>query len=371
MIISQVSLSGFKCFKSPETIQLCSNTSTGLNVLLGKNGAGKSTLFDAVDWVLFHQHSAEVRAMSLKKTVKVEVQLRSNNGKVLIVSRTSVRGKCTLTGILSTNRENRDYSGSEEPSPSLDLNAQEVTRALLDIGVNVKTDSQKLILRQNSNSIAMSEPLQLLQFVEDIAGTTELIRLISDCSVSIRSLLDEVGERVQELSVCSTKLCGILPQVAINVSTLEERLTHEKELYEYFIALKISLETEECALDISQEALDRAQYELSSHMNAINTSTKGAEGKRKLEEDATLTLTHASIIKEKNELTLKMRTLAFELTKKAKLQEEVKKKIKRCKECTVTIVAKVKDITYIYTKYFSYFDNFSECFAGYKKIGSG
>jgi energy-coupling factor transporter ATP-binding protein EcfA2 len=238
MIISSITVSGYRCFSSPITVNLShsSLSSYGVSALIGRNGAGKSTLIEALAWALFALDSADIKLSSHRLEARVDVTMECEAG-LFEIHRRLKNGRSSTSGRLG----------------ALELDLAGVKAALRDRGVG-DDDAVKVLLRQSCNTVALGTPLALLAFVEESAGTSQIAIETTMCDLVVVRSLQEHGLLEAEVRFVVADIGHIRPACLSLLANLKEELVLESDWVAYYETLVAAIAEQESGLVDDDEA---------------------------------------------------------------------------------------------------------------------
>lgn len=183
----------FKSFKGHHTISEIDNHFTAI---VGPNGSGKSNIIDSILFVLGFK-AKKMRHAILKDLITAGstecfVELVFNK---FSISR-SLKGKEDGSGVLKNVASKYEINGTE-------IGASEAIKYLKESGIDLE-NNRFLILQGEIESIAMMNPLELLEYIEDCIGSSAMKSEIESLETEIKNKQDELDYLTNSLKFQET-----------------------------------------------------------------------------------------------------------------------------------------------------------------------
>lgn len=324
IVLSYLVLTNFKSYAGRQEV---GPFHTSFSSVVGPNGSGKSNVIDSLLFV-FGFRASKMRQGKLSALIhnsaafpdldfcEVEVRFREvidrDNGIVELVSDTQL----VISRKAFKNNSSRYYiNGSES-------NFTTVTNLLRERGVDLD-HKRFLILQGEVESIAQMKPKAatehddgLLEYLEDIIGTSRYKPAIEECAAKAESLNEvclEKNNRVQHVEKEKKALQGKKDE-ALSIMQVENELAlKQSALYQVYIA--------ECdgGIKVTEEAIERLQTQFEQEIKRHNGS----------EDDiAALKKTHVAEQKQYEKMEQNLQSVLKQLAKleKDSVKYEEKKK---------------------------------------------
>lgn len=186
--LESINIYNFKSFKGIHTI---SGLDDHFTAIVGPNGSGKSNIIDSILFVLGFK-AKKMRQAVLKDLINVGcsegyVELMFNQ---FILKRT-LKGKLDSDNILKNVTSKYELDGKEYAS-------NEIIEYLKGKGIDLD-NNRFLILQGEIETIAMMNPLELLEYIEDCIGSSALKPKIELLDSEVKSKQDEADSLLNNL----------------------------------------------------------------------------------------------------------------------------------------------------------------------------
>lgn len=183
--------------------------------------------------------------------VQVMIVFQRKDDSRLKLIRRSSKGKSFTTGELASKDGELSYLS---------------TKALCDLfneeGLNINQDVEKVFLRQNQCSLAMSEPLALLRLVEESAGTKDVVDKAHRCSGELSQLSSEVRRIETSLSEINAEIKFWEPDMKNILLFVEEKRNLEEDYLQFYKNVDELLLMQDEALSIDDTDLKEIETQM-------------------------------------------------------------------------------------------------------------
>ncbi|XP_045532093.1 structural maintenance of chromosomes protein 4-like [Pieris brassicae] len=271
-------------FKSYKGTHIINNIDPNFTAIVGPNGSGKSNIIDSILFVLGfrakkmrHSQLTDLVYNDGTKETKCYVELRFN--------------KFSIKREVNINKSTKYYINDKDSS------SNEVIKIMMDEGVDME-HNRFLILQGEIESIAMLKPKEgLLEFLEDIIGTSKYEKEIEETTQSLKILEEENINRQSNLKFYRKELDHVNELKCQNEEIIDGKLS----------ILELSKEKKEMTIelmkrDIEKKTVDKNEFysqienyqsknlETRNLLNSFDESYKNLKNKLKAKEAAVLTL---------------------------------------------------------------------------------
>eukprot|EP01041_Mallomonas_annulata_P006658 gene6658-13477_t len=227
-MLRKVQLSNFKNYGQFQSIDIGDANECPFTVVIGRNGSGKSSLIDAIEWCCFgsSKRYSSIRVKNVKELINsssklpqmwVEVEfLNIKNGEIFRIKRGYKSGSMVCKAWLSTSKD--DFN-EVHPSDTNDI--------LLSFGIDLN-NIDRVLIKQNSTSIATSTPICLLNFIENSIGTN----ILESTRIKIKDFKSDIKEQENQSRILKIEKEQKDIEKSSNMSTLRNSIEHRKKLLE-------------------------------------------------------------------------------------------------------------------------------------------
>ena len=227
--LRRIQVENFKNFADPISVDISKSNESGYSfaVVVGRNGSGKSCLLDAVEFVLFHRTSkSKDEFIHMGKDIaSCSLMFSNDEGSSLTLTKTIRRG---LSG--------KFYAIFEENNQSLRRieGAENIGRLLFEkCGIQSTNLSRMVVKQMDASAIAISTPLNLLNFLDVAIGTDKLKAEVATALATVEQVSRDRMEILEE----RRKVFDIARQQRPGVDTALAILTDKRELNQALYSL--------------------------------------------------------------------------------------------------------------------------------------
>lgn len=172
MKLKKITLSGFKSFVDPTTIQLQSN----LTGIVGPNGCGKSNIIDAIRWVMGEISAKQLRGSSMSDVIFNGASTRKPVGKASVElvfdnSDAGLGGEYAKYNEISIRREVSRDGGSNYFLNNASCRRKDITNVFLGTGLG--PNSYAIIEQGTISKLIEAKPEEMRVVIEEAAGISK------------------------------------------------------------------------------------------------------------------------------------------------------------------------------------------------------
>ena len=272
-----IQVENFKNFSDPVSIDISVTNEPGYSfaVVVGRNGSGKSCLLEAMEFVLFHRTSKSKDELIHvgKDTATCSLMFTNDEASSFTLTKTIRRGSPGRTyAILEENNQpQRRIEGTEN-----------IGRLLFEkCGIQSTNLSRMVVKQMDASAIAISTPLNLLNFLDVAIGTDKLKAEIDTALATVdqvsRDRMDTLEERRKVFDLARHQRPGVDAALAI----LTDRRELNQALFSLYTAQLEHLRTHHSQLTTEIVNLQEQHTEMCASLDEVTRQATMASNQSK------------------------------------------------------------------------------------------